>query len=256
MAFIIAHPVAIIPIYSRWSRFLSLPALVIGSITPDLEFLLPYHSSSESTIFWLKIVEYYLPLGLLISFVFLKLLYQPTVFITPNLILNRLRVRIEIPGLFSLLLSVFIGVITHHFWDYLVLQSHLMGNIYPPISKILGKMTQIGIPFPIIIEYLGTLLGFIFITRSVKRWVKSQTIVNEHESYIHTRVFKRIFILCVVSSLMMTILKVSPLGFYQPDEIAQIWILSVGEIFLSVYLVYSLWWQIDLRVRAIAKKRK
>ena len=94
MAFIIAHPAAIIPIYSRWSRFLSLPALVIGSIAPDLEFLLPYHSPSGSTISWWKIVEYYLPLGLLISFVFFKLLYQPTVFITPNLILNRLKTPI------------------------------------------------------------------------------------------------------------------------------------------------------------------
>src|SRR5258706_15401516 len=123
MPFTFAHPAAAIPLMRPMGRFGVLSALIIGSMTPDVAFLLPIgvsrtESHSIAGLFWCN-----LPLGWACYVVYHLLMKRPMIHLLPAHAFARLRRFATNDWVHSnrslppVLLSVFAGAVTHLVWD-------------------------------------------------------------------------------------------------------------------------------------------
>ena len=84
MPFTLAHAAAVIPLARRFPRRFSLPALVVGSLSPDFEYfvrLRPVRSISHDLI---GIPLLCLPTGLVVLLVFDRIMKRPLIQLTPR----------------------------------------------------------------------------------------------------------------------------------------------------------------------------
>jgi hypothetical protein len=123
MPFTFAHPAAAAPLARPLRRFGVLSALVIGSMTPDIAFLLPIgvsraQSHSLAGLLWCD-----LPLGWACYVVYHLLMKRPMIHLLPATAFARLE-RFATNdwvhnnrALLPVLVSVLVGAITHLVWD-------------------------------------------------------------------------------------------------------------------------------------------
>jgi hypothetical protein len=123
MPFTFAHPAAAVPLARPLGRFSVMSALVIGSMTPDIAFLLPIgvsraESHSLAGLFWCD-----LPLGWACYVIYHLLMKRPLIHLLPATAFARLE-RFATNdwvhsnrSLLPVLLSVLVGVVTHLLWD-------------------------------------------------------------------------------------------------------------------------------------------
>src|ERR1700678_4090221 len=84
MPFTFAHPAAIIPIHSRFKKWIPLPALVIGSLVPDAAYYLPVPGDFKDHAHTLQgTISFSLPLGIILLLIFYWL-RAAIVFFLPN----------------------------------------------------------------------------------------------------------------------------------------------------------------------------
>ena len=127
MPFTLAHPAAIVPLVPALQRRLGdravLSALIVGSMVPDIAFLLPIgvsraQSHSLAGLFWCC-----LPLGLATYLVFHWLLKAPLIDLLPHYAYSRLHGYARPTAAISwrllpvILLCLLIGAVTHIGWD-------------------------------------------------------------------------------------------------------------------------------------------
>ena len=70
MPFTFSHPAIVLPLKFLPKRWFSLTALVIGSLTPDFEYFIRMKVQSDFSHTFLGIFWFYLPLGILLAFIF------------------------------------------------------------------------------------------------------------------------------------------------------------------------------------------
>ncbi|KMQ49586.1 conserved membrane-spanning protein [Chitinispirillum alkaliphilum] len=121
MPFTGSHPAAAIP-FSKLGLVLS--ALIVGSITPDIEYFLWFSTDRFSHSF-AGIFIYSIPVGLLILLVFHKILKLPLLWLLPGYFQRRLTGVssqfhfLPLRRFLNILFSLFIGILTHIIWDNL-----------------------------------------------------------------------------------------------------------------------------------------
>jgi hypothetical protein len=115
MPFTLAHPAAVLPLRRYCPRLLSFPALILGSMSPDLGYLCRVDRLSHR---WFAGLSFCLPAGLLML-VALYYLRKPTVGLLPARYKKALLPACEQPlgGPVALVFSLLIGVWSHLFWD-------------------------------------------------------------------------------------------------------------------------------------------
>jgi hypothetical protein len=118
MPFTVSHAAAALPVHA-FGRRLPLAALIIGSMSPDFAFFVPfapYRSSTHSLagIFW-----FCLPVSLAVWFVFIRWMERPTMALFPDAWREKFVPTEPItPRLIALTsLGIVIGVVTHLLWD-------------------------------------------------------------------------------------------------------------------------------------------
>jgi hypothetical protein len=123
MPFTLAHPAAVIPLGRLLGGLGVMSALIIGSMTPDIAFMLPIGvSRSESHslpgLFWCC-----LPVGLACYVVFHVLMKRPLIHLLPPQAFARLQQFainswvLRWRNLLPVLASLLVGAITHLVWD-------------------------------------------------------------------------------------------------------------------------------------------
>ncbi|MGC1458559.1 MAG: DUF4184 family protein [Steroidobacteraceae bacterium] len=123
MPYTISHAAAVLP-FSHWLRRLRvLSATVIGSMVPDLGYLMPVHPSRMLTHSALSLVTFSLPLGLLCYWVFQRLIKAPLLSLLPDQAYMRWRpfaapAALDSPRQWLLAAGgVLAGAVTHLAWD-------------------------------------------------------------------------------------------------------------------------------------------
>lgn len=124
MPFTFAHPAAAVPLRRYFGKHGALSALVIGSMTPDMHYLVPYvdraDSHSIAGLFW-----FCLPIGLLCYVVFHLVLKLPLFYVLPHAVASRLAPYVRPSALLpdvprtGVLVSMLAGAFTHLAWDAL-----------------------------------------------------------------------------------------------------------------------------------------
>jgi len=116
--FTLAHPAAVLPLRRYCPRVLSLPGLIIGSLTPDVAYLFDEGKASHFSHGLLGSVVFCLPVGLLMFGAF-YLLRRRVVKLLPPVYRRVLVPACERPlgPLWVIPVSVLLGAWTHIFWD-------------------------------------------------------------------------------------------------------------------------------------------
>lgn len=120
MAFPLAHPAAVLP-FRRWCpRVLSLPALVIGSLTPDFGYALAVWNLGGVSHRFFGIFVFCVPIGMALAVVLHRLRHW-IVRLFPAGYRKALQplCKVPLPTWRSLALSVMLGAMTHYVLDAL-----------------------------------------------------------------------------------------------------------------------------------------
>ncbi len=124
MPFTFSHPAAVLPLTFIKKKWISVTALIIGSITPDFEYFFrmeqnSYYSHSWGGIFWFD-----LPLALLLVYLFNDLIKKELIENLPQFLNVRFsqfrlvqRNLNNIKDFIIVLISLLIGIISHVIWD-------------------------------------------------------------------------------------------------------------------------------------------
>ncbi|HEV2703584.1 MAG TPA: DUF4184 family protein [Steroidobacteraceae bacterium] len=123
MPYTISHAAAVLP-FGRWlARWRILSATVIGSLVPDLGYLMPVYPPRFLTHSALSLITFSLPFGLLLYWVFQRVMKTPLLSLLPDQAYMRWR-PFATPASLSnprhwaaAALGVLVGAITHLAWD-------------------------------------------------------------------------------------------------------------------------------------------
>lgn len=175
MPFTFAHPAAVLPLRKCCPRFLNLPALVIGSLTPDLGYYLHNwiwsicgHSFSGSLTFDV-------PSGLLLLALF-YLTIRPVARLLPyphREACSAICPVLILPGLRAVLIaafSVLVGAWTHIVWDGF---THGNGWCVRQLSASTAPLFTIGgcrVTIWHILQHCSTILGLVVLTIAYRRY--------------------------------------------------------------------------------------
>lgn len=166
MPFTLAHPAIILPLGN--SRFnLSLTALIAGSIVPDFEFFLQMKESENAGHHWYGVLLFDLPVALLFCYIFHNILKIMLVANLPAYFRNRFIPmqqfnwnQFAAANKIKVLVSLFIGVITHLLWDGFTHVDGLFVDLWPFLSTSIN-IASYDVPVYYLLQILCSLGGMI-----------------------------------------------------------------------------------------------
>ncbi len=169
MPFTLAHPAAAVPFRRSLGRAGVLSALVIGSMSPDFAYFVPWTvdmmvgrswSHSIPGIFW-----FCLPTAALVYVVFHLVVKAPALMLLPAGLHRRWAALVEdTPGLpavptWGVATAMVIGAFTHIVWDAFTHWGALGLRIFPVLGITLGHLVGQPVQVYQVLQHASTLLG-------------------------------------------------------------------------------------------------
>lgn len=118
MPFTVSHAAAALPVNALFRR-LPLAAVIIGSMAPDYAFFVPFAPYRSSTHSLAGLFTFCLPVGLVLWFLYVRVMEKPTMALLPDAWREKLvptgRIDARLIGRVSL--GIVIGAGTHLLWD-------------------------------------------------------------------------------------------------------------------------------------------
>ncbi|MCD8403511.1 DUF4184 family protein [Tenacibaculum finnmarkense] len=185
MPFTFSHPAIVLPLKNIFGKWISLTAIIIGSLTPDFEYFLRMKIQSNFSHTILGTLWFNLPLGLLLCFIFHLIIKTPLLENLPKYIQARTTDLKDlnwnnyfIKNWFIVCLSILIGAYSHIFWDSFTHQNTFFTGYFQLNEKILNSP----ISYFKILQHLSTLLGGLFIIWSFNKREKQNLIESKPNS--------------------------------------------------------------------------
>ena len=213
MPFPLAHPAAVLP-FRRWFKWLSFPALVIGSLAPDAGYLVPQLRGLPHS--FLGTILFGLPVGGLILAAFYAL-RRPVVVRMPSRLRRSVLRACQRPlgPLWIVVLSLLIGIWTHLLWDSLTHPDGWLVKHIPilltPVLQVDGRTARVCN----LLWYASSIVGAGWLFFAFEKWkrgaVAADSKVNGNgKDMLQDAIF--LAILVVPVSLVHHLLR-NPLGF-------------------------------------------
>lgn len=121
MPFTLAHPAAVLPLGRRLPRATVFSALIVGSMTPDFAYFIPFDVTRGASHGVAALATFCLPAGFAIYLAFHLLLKRPLVALLPARFARLLAAGVEraLPPRSgaAVALSIVLGAATHILWD-------------------------------------------------------------------------------------------------------------------------------------------
>jgi hypothetical protein len=265
MPFTLAHPAAVIPIRRCLPRWTVPSALVIGSIAPDLAYLMPAsipraESHSFGGLFW-----FCLPVGCAVYVLFHVVMKQPLLRLIPVEIARRLgRVAGPARGLpsrpwISVGLSVLLGAATHLAWDAF---THGGTPVVRVVELFRAPLFSIG-SYPVftytVLQHGSTLFGVVVLGWWIRRWLRTAPVGSAPNAPLSRRE-RLIAIASLVAvpigcGIVVVIFRLSSPVDVQWQRAVGKGVVSSFAAFGVVLLAFSTWWQLAVRWRQRDRSR-
>lgn len=241
MPWTFSHPAVVFPLkHSKIGKFLNLPALVIGSISPDLFYsvgLFKLATKAHHFIGW-----FYTAFPLcIVLFIIFSMLSKPLEKILPIPI--KLYKEWKLSNCIIIAFSLFIGAATHILWDGFTHETgYFVKNVYFLQYNLFEVMTnKQELRIYKILQYLGSLLGLIYLCIIYRRY-QHQLDLSEQKRNI-----KKLYQLCGIGIISM--IASFPFAFYLAHKKTAFNInkfvfheLRIAElIFFALILMIALW---------------
>jgi hypothetical protein len=173
LPFTLAHPAAVVPLHGRLGRYGVLSALIVGSVVPDLVYLIP-HLEGPTSHSLLGVAIFDVPVGLL-CYVLYHWCVAPLAFaLLPAVIRQRMgNFRPgELPSRdpAALLVSLAIGALTHVGWDAVTHASGLP-RFVPLMPTQLFSVWGYSVSVYKLLQHSSTVLGVVLLTVWTRRWL-------------------------------------------------------------------------------------
>jgi hypothetical protein len=230
MPFTLAHPAAVLPFRRFCPRYLSFPALIAGSVSPDLSYFFGRLNLGPFAHHPIKGFLFGVPAGLVILAVF-YLLRRPALKILPNRYREIFRPLLSHPigTPLIVLLSLTIGVATHIIWDNF---THNHSWMAQHVAFLRTPVFQIGTQTVRIVHlasYLCSFLGIFWLCLAYSSWraVEPSRVQWRNSIFIAALVFpisavhhlrQSLFGLFVVGILSLLLILVAVLRIARPRE--------------------------------------
>jgi len=187
MPWTVSHVAAVLPLRRSTPWPLDFPALVIGSMTPDLGY---YIGRFELATFDHTLRGSFLaglPTGVILLLAF-YLFCKPVAFALPRP--HRPALLPLCPGFDGLrparwwiiILSLLVGIWTHIFWDSF---THDTGWFAQRIALLRDTVVAVGtaaFPLPLVLQVASTFVGFAIVAVAYFRWLRRQNPTETSES--------------------------------------------------------------------------
>lgn len=169
MPFTISHPAIVLPLAYLPKRWYSLTGLIIGSLTPDFEYFIRMKIQSNFSHTLIGLFLFDIPLGILIAFLYHCVVRENLIDNLPRILKSRLSQFKQfrwkdyfIENWIVVIISIFIGAVSHLFWDS---YTHPSGYFAQTTPVLMNKIEVIGKQMPIIkiLQHLSTLIGILVI---------------------------------------------------------------------------------------------
>lgn len=164
MPFTFSHPAIVLPFLKN--KNVSATALIIGSMSPDLEYFFRMKIQSENSHTFLGIFLIDFPLGFIVMMLFHEIIKKPLIENFPVFLQKRLNVLKKLNwieylknNLFTVMISFFLGAVSHIFWDSM---THWNGYLVERISFF--NIEIYTIPLYKIAQHLSSIIGLFFIS--------------------------------------------------------------------------------------------
>jgi hypothetical protein len=161
--FTFSHPAIVLPFLKN--KNLSATALIVGSISPDLEYFFRMKMQSEISHTLLGIFLIDFPLGFIVIFAFHTIIKKPLIANLPYFFQSRMQLLKDSNWLhyfknniLVVLLSFFLGTLSHIFWDSM---THWDGYVVERIAFF--NEVFFGFPVYKIAQYGSSIIGLILI---------------------------------------------------------------------------------------------
>ena len=165
MPFTLSHPAIVLPLKFLPKRWFSLTALVIGSLTPDFEYFIRMKVQSDFSHTFLGIFWFYLPLGILLAFIFHNTVRNSLFDNIPMSLKSRLNRfnefnwnRYFMSNWHTASISFLLGAFYHVFWDSFTHKHGHFVEVIPELSRtilLFGKKIAV---FKLL-QHSSTLIG-------------------------------------------------------------------------------------------------
>ncbi|MCW1148874.1 DUF4184 family protein [Flavobacterium lacisediminis] len=207
MPFTFSHPAIVLPLNYLPKKWFSLTGLVIGSLTPDFEYFIRMKIKSEYShtlegLFWFD-----LPLGVLLAFIFHNIVRNNFYNNLPLFFKSRFSVFKSFnwntyfkKNWLTVIISIFIGAVSHIFWDSF---THVDGYFVETIPSLSNSLNFISLEIPIlkILQHSSTLIGGLVIFFTIYKLPSSKTEKENINSKYWAIVFGITFIIIALKIL-------------------------------------------------------
>ena len=176
MPFTAAHPAAVLPLRRLCPAWLSWPALVVGSLTPDLDYFLTLDMRSGTGHTLAGVFSFCLPLGLVIWIVFERLIKRPATLFLPardRALLWKAACQpapLSPAGMARAAASIVAGAWTHIAWDSFTHANRLGTRLLPVLDRTLLWLGDYRLSVYQLLQHLSTLAGLALIAYAYRGW--------------------------------------------------------------------------------------
>jgi hypothetical protein len=175
MPLTIAHPAAGYPL-KRWlARPGALEAFVIGSMTPDLPYFVPFGSSGAHSHSLAGLFSYCIPAGTIVWALYQVLFRDMLRALLPASILARQRHATRPTGARAILRAigfVSVGAATHISWDLFTHQTWIVRSV-PALGAWVGFGPAFSLPVYLWLQYGSTVIGLGGIAFWFRQWLRT-----------------------------------------------------------------------------------
>lgn len=184
MPFTISHVAAVLPFGKRTPLPFSFTALIIGSVVPDFEYfvrmtLYGHYGHTLPGIFTFDI-----PLGLCLYIVYHGVVHMKLIPHLPPFLYRRFNHTLNFrwrpylrKNFLNILLSLFVGILTHFIWDGFTHDEEYRLARYIPFLLHVVHIGGYAVPLHFILQFLSSIAGMVILAVYIYRMPQDRTAI-------------------------------------------------------------------------------
>jgi hypothetical protein len=177
MPWTFAHPAAVLPLRKLGLKHLSIGGLVVGSVSPDIGYYVGRFDVAAIAHTTVGLLILCLPTGLIL-FALVRVLHRPVANMLPEphrsalLSMRQVPRLVSPPVVFSVVVSIIIGAMTHNVWDSFTHPAGYMVSKLPLLRESVGVIGTRRVPVYELLQHASTLVGLVVIVAAYVTWLR------------------------------------------------------------------------------------
>lgn len=203
MPFTLSHPAAVLLLKDKFGKWLNFAGLVIGSLVPDFEYYVRGEARSIYGHTILGVIYFDLPIALIMYMVWIYIIKPAQIFWPFDYNTEREKQKIfNTKFLYTLLISMLIGISTHLLWDSF---THVSGFFVKNFVSLGLNINLLGYTIPIykLLQHVSSIIGFFIII--VFLFKNSRNVVKFNNLFLKKirLMYAGLIILCTISLIFL-----------------------------------------------------